>query len=180
MKTKILTAIALIALMSCMISTVAAVAPPAPDTNTYAVAKTSPADPVNMPSIVTLTATTSNTEVTTVVFTWYAPGDWDAVNNLPIGPYAYNTTDSDKADGGFTSSNPVDEPGIWTVVATFEKIEVGGSVLKPIWGLTTQVEAKTNFFVLPEYPLIGSAGVFVAMGLGLLLFKRKAIGNQLF
>jgi hypothetical protein len=169
MKTKILTAIALIALMACMISTATAAVPP------YDVYKVSPADPVHLGDTVTLAATTSNSHVNTVVFKWYAPGDY------PSGSAAFTSTDGSSADG-FTSTNPdpIDKPGRWIVVATFEKMTSMG--LKPIEDdpVIYQVDVNGDFFVLPEYPLIGSAGVFVAMGLGLLFFKRKAIGNQLF
>ncbi len=173
MKTKILLVLALLALSTSLIAAATAITPV--DTNTYTITKTSPggpSDPVNLGATVTMTAATSNDKVNTVIFTWYAPG------NYPSGPYALNETDYTPSDG-FTSSLTVDHQGEWTVVATFERTIVDGNSLKPIWEhpITKQVSVSGNFFVVPEYPLIGAAGASASIGLALLVFKRKQLSN---
>ena len=173
MKTKILIVLAMLVLSACLISTAMAIVPP--DTNTYTIVKTAPGgptDPVPLGSTVVMSAATSNDKVNTVVFTWYAPGMY------PAGPAALNVTDN-TPDDGFTSSSAVDTKGEWTIVATFERTEVGGAVLKPIWQTNRQVSVNGNVFVLPEYPLIGAAGVTVAMSLALLVFKRKQLSTYI-
>lgn len=172
-KTKILTLLAMVALFACFVSTVAA-----QDTNSYTLVKTSPAVPDNqvpLGSTVVMTAETSNTAVNTVVFNWYAPG------NYPNGPVAFTSTDSDGSDG-FTSTYVVNSPGQWTVNCTFERWYTvgGGQVQKYIYDESVlTVTTLTNIFVLPEYPLIGTAGIGVAMLLALLVFRKKQISNQL-
>jgi hypothetical protein len=169
-KTKILMLLAMVALFACLVSAATAQT----DTNTYAVTKTSPANPV-VGSTVVVTATTSNSKVNTVVFNWYAPGDY------PSGPIAYTSTAT--SSSGFTSSYVVTMLGQWTVTATFERWETvfGGQFQKLIWNNPAEmtVTVSGNFFVLPEYPLIGTAGIGVAMLLALLVFRRKQISNQL-
>jgi hypothetical protein len=169
MKKNILTVITIIALSACLITIVTAT-----DPNTYTLVKTSPVSTVNLGNTVVMTAQTNNTSVNTVVFLWYAPG------NYPSGPVALNYTDNTPSNG-YTSSLTVNQLGEWTVVATFEKTEVSGGVLKPIWTnpIIRHVNVNGSFFVLPEYPLIGSAGIFAAMLLSLLVIKRKEISNQL-
>jgi hypothetical protein len=164
MKAKLLTLLAAIAIMACLISTAAAISPP-----TYAIEKTAPSDPVNIGDTVTMTATTNNALVNTVVFTWYAPN----------GTMVANVTDLTPSNG-FTSDLKVDATGEWIVVATFENTILNGGELKPVWfnPITTQVRVGGDFFVVPEYPLMGAVGIAVPMALALLVFKRKEISSH--
>jgi hypothetical protein len=167
---KTILALALLAVF-CLISVAAAT-----DTNTYTLEKTSPTDPVHLGDTVVITAETSNNSpdsgVNTVVFSWWAPG------SSLSDPADYTSTDSTPTDG-FTSSYIVNTPGEWTIKATFGRTEVTG--VKPIWlsPITYNVNVRGNFFVVPEYPLIGAAGASLAMMFGLLVFKRKEIINLL-
>jgi hypothetical protein len=166
MKAKILTLIATIAIIAYLIST--AVAVPAPIS--YDLERTAPTGSVNIGDIVTMTGTTTNTLVNAVMFTWYAPD----------GTLVENYTDSTLSDD-FTSSHVVDAVGTWTVIATFERFESDGHTLKPIEfaPMTYQIDAEPeSFFVVPEYPLIGAAGVAIPLALALLVFKRKQIVTQ--
>jgi hypothetical protein len=167
MKKSVLTTLVLIVLFCSSLALAHAT-----DPNTYTITKTSPADPINPGSTVTMTAGTSNILVNTVVFEWYAPGDY------PAGPIAYTSTDSTPSDG-FTSSLSVSANGEWTVVATFGRVLLGQDKIIYADPITWHFSVGNTFFVVPEYPLIGSAGVFIAMLLGLIVFKRKEISNQI-
>lgn len=148
-------------MIACLITTVAAAPPP------YAIERTSPAGSVVLADVVTMTATTTNSQVNQVEFVWYAPD----------GSVVETHVDSTPADG-FTSDFTVDKVGTWTITARFCRVEDG--VSKPIvWSpLSYFVDADPKtFFVVPEYPLIGAAGIALPMALALLVFKRKQLTN---
>jgi hypothetical protein len=162
MKMKILTLLATIAIVAYLTATAVAVPPAA---SIYDIQRTAPVGSVHLSDSVAMTATTDNSFVNTVVFTWIAP------DGTPVD----TQTDSTPSDG-FTSSYVVNTVGQWTVTATFERIDSNG-VLKPIvlTGMVYQIDANPpeTFFVLPEYPVIGAVGIAVPMALALLVFKRK-------
>ncbi len=170
-KAKILTLLVLVALFASLVTVVTAA-----DPNTYTITRTSPTGSVQVGSTVTVTAQTTNSKVNTVVFTWYAPGDY------PNGPVTYTSTDSTPNDG-FTSTFVVNTLGQWNVNATFENIQTlnGGSIQKYIYSNPSELSltVNANFFVLPEYPLIGTAGVGIAMLLALIVFRKTRESNYL-
>lgn len=149
------------AMVMCFVGTVLA-----SDSNTYSVVKTSPStvmpgDPVLM------TATTSNAAVDVVEWAWYAPGSY------PAGPATYTSTDATPSDG-FTSSEVLSTAGYWTIVATF-KNSAGTPIYvdTPTGTLTYSVLVVVTVNVVPELPLIGTAGAAVAMVGGLVFIKKR-------
>ena len=111
-------------------------------------------------------ATTTDSTVYQVTFIWH-----DGANIVQFGPEAVASSGTD-ADGNFVFNAPVHAPdtiGDWGVQALFQ-----GPDGKTKEGITYVVATRaTSFNVVPELPLIGTAGASVAMVLGLALFKAK-------
>lgn len=173
-KTKVLTILALVALSACLITTAYAQVTDSSG-NTYNLVKTSPTGSVSLGDNVVVTATTDNSLVNTVIFTWYAPD----------GSVAYTSTNNSPSISSgvksFTSNSVIATQGNWKVSAEFENVKTlagGGTRLKPIYDCTLSLTVQTSFFALPEYPLIGTLGVGIAMILALAVVRRKEISNQ--
>lgn len=130
----------------------------------YELAST-PDSPIPHGAAVTFTAKTDDQRVTQVLFVWKDPTNqvkWeDTVNVYQNDAYWY-------AD----STHTPDEHGAWTVEAYFNLISdepTRCAVTK-----TITVETEVTFFVVPEIPLLGTAGAMIAMLLGLaFIAKRK-------
>jgi hypothetical protein len=154
-------------LIFCSLMTLCSIAS-AVDTNTYTVVKTSPTDPVKIGDIVLLTAQTSNGQVDQVVFQWYAP-------SYVSGPPTYTDTVT-PASGSATSSYVVTEKNEWTVDVTFKRAD-GGKIYQD---LDTKIKKVTigvelDVFPLPEYPMLGTAGIAIAVFAALAVVKRKEV-----
>jgi hypothetical protein len=124
-----------------------------------------PPSPVEHGTALTFTAKTNDPRVTQVLFVWKNPAGqtkWeDTVNVYQNGGYWY-------AD----STHTPDEHGAWTVEAYFNLISDEPARCAEIKTITVQAEG--TFFVVPEIPLLGTAGAMIAMLLGLaFIAKRK-------
>jgi len=125
---------------------------------------------VQLGTDVHVVATTTDSTVYQVTFIWH-----DAASIVRFGPEAVSlsgtTTDAD-GNSVFIFNAPVHAPnsvGDWGVQALFQ-----GPDGKTREGITEVVATRaTSFNVVPELPLIGTAGASVAMVLGLALFKAK-------
>lgn len=105
---------------------------------------------------VTTTATTNNNVMTTVFFTWTNPANQNPINNVSVSVH----------NGVPISTYTPDALGNWTVTAIF----VGPGVEESAT-ITMTVE---NINVIPEVPILGTAGVLIAMMIGLVyIIKRK-------
>jgi hypothetical protein len=118
---------------------------------------------------VTVTATTDNNVVTTVFFTWTNPANQNPINNESVSVSngdSINTGSVSASNGVSFSTYTLDALGNWTVAAIF----VGPGVEKSVT-ITMTVE---NINVIPEVPILGTAGALIAMIIGLVyMMKRK-------
>ena len=121
-------------------------------------------------SDVIITAYTTDMEVYQVTFLWKYPNGTTAfgpeVDNTPVAgdPFEGNPVNT------FSSTHSVDVKGDWGVQALFQSPD--GTTKEKI-DYVVKIKA-TSFFVVPDFPMIGTLGSFGAMLLGLGLFiKRK-------
>jgi hypothetical protein len=111
-----------------------------------------------------MTFKTNDQRVTQVLFIWKNPTNqirWQ--DTVPV----YKNGDFWYAD----STHTPDAHGTWTVEA-YSNVVLG-------WGNpcrdTVTIESKNTFFIVPEIPLLGTAGAMIAMLLGLaFIAKRKS------
>jgi hypothetical protein len=130
---------------------------------------------INVPTgaAVTATAQTTNHYVDKVTFTWKNPTSqtiWtDTVPVHPDGTYNGKTVYS------ASSTHTPTEHGNWTVEAKFQ--DEHNSIIFT-WTETVAIKT-TQFFVVPEIPIIGTAGASIAMFAGLAIkMKRKPQNPQ--
>jgi hypothetical protein len=110
---------------------------------------------------VTVTATTNDPTITQVTFLWK-----DAAKNLRF------TDVVPVVDGTAQSTHQPDSVGDWGVQALFQGPD--GTTKEGV-DLVMGIRA-TSFFVIPEIPLLGTAGASVAMILGLAyMMKRRTL-----
>ncbi len=129
---------------------------------TYNVTKNSEVQ-LNQP--LTVTATTNNPNVGKVRFTWLNP----ASQTVKVETVSVTTVGTNQvANSSFTPSTL----GDWIVKAEFVDVRNYISFLG-----TTTIESRTTFNVVPEVPLIGTAGASLAMVIGL-IFCRKRISKS--
>ncbi|XHH10064.1 MAG: hypothetical protein ACFCUE_05380 [Candidatus Bathyarchaeia archaeon] len=117
-------------------------------------------DGVQIGNPVTATATTTDAKVDKVRFTWYDPA------GTPF------TTDPQSVSGPSrmaTSTFTPDALGDWTVKAEF--LDKQGCCC--CCHYKTVATRTTSFNVVPEVPLIGTAGIALAMAVGLIFYKKR-------
>jgi hypothetical protein len=122
---------------------------------------------------VTATAKTTDHHVDKVTFTWKNPQGqtiWtDTVTVHPDGTYNGKTVYS------ASSTHTPTEHGNWTVEAQFQDEH---NYIIFTWTETVAIKT-TQFFVVPEIPIIGTAGASIAMFAGLAIkTKRKPQNPQ--
>jgi hypothetical protein len=126
-------------------------------------------------SDVIVTAYTTDMEVYQVTFLWKYPN-----GTLAFGPEVDNTAVAgDPFEGNpvntFSSTHSVDVTGDWGVQALFQSPD--GTTKENI-DYVVKIKA-TSFFVVPDFPMIGTLGSLGAMLLGLGLFiKRKSKSSK--
>jgi hypothetical protein len=126
---------------------------------------------INVPpgSNVIVTAYTTDVDVYQVTFIWKYPNGTMAVgpevDNTPVAgdPYKGNAVNT------FSSTHPVSVKGDWGVQALFQGPD--GKTKESI-DYVVSIKA-TSFFVVPDFPMIGTVGSLGAMFLGLGLFIRR-------
>ncbi|MGD6808979.1 MAG: hypothetical protein ACQCN3_04700 [Candidatus Bathyarchaeia archaeon] len=135
----------------------------------YNVQVTSPVGQIMPGDTVTLVAISDDpAPVSKVTFQWFEPTVYDPSTGVASGPAAYTETDTTPGDG-FTSSNVVNTAGEWYVLATFYPItDTDPAPPVEVTKLTVVI-----FNVVPELPLLGTAGAAVAMVGGLVYFKKR-------
>jgi hypothetical protein len=115
-----------------------------------------------------MTAHTDNPKVDVAVFKWYAPN-----SDIDGAPTKIETA-TEPIEGSFTSSQIVNEVGEWTIVVTF-KNQAGTPIYQDS---TTKVKfvmigVGLDVFQAPEYPILGTAGITIAVFAALAVVKRK-------
>ena len=128
---------------------------------------------INVPpgANVIVTAYTTDADVYQVTFLWKNPGG-NTVWTDVVGP---GTLEAEQYDGmnvySFASSHGPGEIGDWGVQALFQSPD---GMTKENIDYVVKIKA-TSFFVVPDFPMIGTLGSLGAMLLGLGLFvKRKS------
>jgi len=126
-------------------------------------------------TLVTATAGTTDTDVTHVTFIWKYPNETVAYIDPDV-PVWFNGTEWKGKIIYYAQSQHIpDVIGDWGIQAFF--IGEGGT---PKAGIEDVIMIRaTSFNVIPDLPIVGTAGALTAMllGLGLFLKKRKGI-NQ--
>lgn len=118
---------------------------------------------------VTAIAETNNNRVTHVTFVWVKP--FDGIKKIQT-VQVYSEDNLKKANSTF---NP-DEPGLWWVFALFEQRYTGscrcGWLFAMKWVCCSCFKVRQ---VIPDFPMVGTAGAMTAMfaGLGLFLNKKR-------
>jgi len=125
---------------------------------------------VPLGSTVIVTARTTDASVDQVTFLWKDPAE-----DLAFPPDVDNTPEPDGMYDGkpvrkFTSTHVVNIIGDWGVQALFQDMSNG----KTKEGIEHVVRTKaTSFLMIPEIPVIGTAGTAIAMLLGLGVFSAR-------
>jgi hypothetical protein len=112
-------------------------------------------DPAMPNTQVAVTFTTDDPTVTQVTFTWYTPDNTIAFTDGP----------KTVSGGSATSQYSPNIGGVWSVYV------VGANVNK-----MTRVTIVQDINIVPEIPIIGTAGAVVAMVGGFVYKNRKARG----
>ncbi|MEM2780350.1 MAG: hypothetical protein QW791_05710 [Candidatus Bathyarchaeia archaeon] len=118
---------------------------------------------------VTAIAETNNPRVTHVTFVWVKP--FDGIKKIET-VQVYSEGNLKKANSKF---NP-DMPGLWWVFALFEQRNTGscrcGWLFAMRWVCCACFKVKQ---VIPDFPVVGTAGAITTMfaGLGLFLNKKR-------
>lgn len=126
---------------------------------------------INVPpgSDVIVTAYTTDMDVYQVTFLWKYPNGTVAVgpevDNTPVAGDLYEGN----AVNTFSSTHSVDVIGDWGVQALFQSPD---GMTKESIDYVVAIRA-TSFFVVPDFPMIGTVGSLGAMLLGLGLFMRR-------
>ena len=141
----------------------------------YAVVNNYDGVTVPMGANVVVDAMTTDARVNYVNFTWVNPAD-QAVFSEIVAVSSNGTTYAPNGKTIYYASsdyNPTAQ-GEWTVIVSFyDELHICYYVFYP----TLDMRA-TTFNVIPEVPLLGTAGVSVAMLLGLGIFKVKRKQQQ--
>jgi hypothetical protein len=137
----------------------------------YAVVTNYGDETVPLGATVVVTAMSTDARVDIVNFTWINPAGQTVFKESVAA--ASNGSTYPEEDGALiyyaSSSYSPEAQGEWTViVAFFDKTDLCTHAFYP----TLDMRA-TSFNVVPEIPLLGTAGVSAAMLLGLGLFKAK-------
>lgn len=124
---------------------------------------------------VTATAGTTDESIEEVVFKWKDP-DENVVFTETVAVWKNGTEWDGKLIYYAQSSYTVTVPGDWGVQAFF--IDEEGKTKAGVED-TVAIRA-TSFFVIPDFPAVGTAGVLIAMMLGLSLYayKRKIMSRM--
>lgn len=126
---------------------------------------------INVPlgANVIVTAYTTDMEVYQVTFLWKYPNGTvvfgPEVDSTPVAGELYEGN----AVNTFSSTHSVDVKGDWGVQALFQSQD--GKTKENI-DYVVKIKA-TSFFVVPDFPMIGTLGSLGAMLLGLGLFVRR-------
>ena len=119
---------------------------------------------VPLGATVTVTATTTDTSITDVVFIWRnAEGIEQWRETVQV------------IAGQAQSLGQPDSPGDWGVQALF--IGPDGTTKQNVEEVVS-IKA-TSFFLAPEYPVIGTAGIAIAVFAALVVVKRKEVMAKL-
>jgi hypothetical protein len=110
----------------------------------------------------TVTATTNNLNVGKVNITWINPAGQTVFNETVT---ATTVGENKVATSTFTPN----ALGDWTVLAEFKDAR---NYIAFTYSNT--VKTRTTFNVVPEVPLLGTAGVAIAMVAGLVFYKKKS------
>jgi hypothetical protein len=115
-----------------------------------------------------LTASTDNPNVCSIQFYWLNP------SNEPVAPFPDTIKKPDDASTfTATSMKSVDEQGQWNAYAIFLD-RFGNECFR----IALPVQCKEMaLHVVPEVPLLGTAGVSIAMILGLVYTKKRKAKN---
>ncbi len=137
----------------------------------YTVQVTSPVGQIMPGDTVTLTASSDDpAPVSQVTFQWFTQANYNPETGVATGPATYTETDYDGTEG-FTSSQVVNTAGDWYVQATYYPItDTNPEPPVEVTKLTVVI-----FNVVPELPLLGTAGAAIAMIGGLAYVKKRNI-----
>ncbi|MGD6808975.1 MAG: hypothetical protein ACQCN3_04680 [Candidatus Bathyarchaeia archaeon] len=117
---------------------------------------------VQLDDPVTVTATTNNGQIDKVRFTWFDP------TGTPVFTETKSVSGSNHVATSTFTPNAL---GDWIVKADF--LDKQGCCC--CCSYKTLETRTTSFNVVPEVPLIGTAGIAVAMVLGLAFYKKRAL-----
>ncbi len=122
---------------------------------------------VQLGNPVTVTATTNNEEIVKISFNWTNPAG-DLAFPIETTNVQWKWQDGHKVYYATSIKTP-NAIGDWIVEAEFID-EQGYCWCKEYKTIATRT---TSFNVVPEVPLLGTAGVAIAMVLGLTVYKKK-------
>ncbi|MGQ9566054.1 MAG: hypothetical protein ACUVT5_05865 [Candidatus Bathyarchaeales archaeon] len=120
-------------------------------------------------TLVTATAGTTDPDVHDVTFVWLFPNDTAAVTDPHVPVYSNGTTWNGLLIYYANSSFTPNTVGDWGVQALFYG---DGGHLRGKHSDIVAIRA-TSFNVIPEIPVIGTAGIAIAMLLGLGFYKSR-------
>lgn len=109
---------------------------------------------------VTVTATTNDPRAYSVMFIWVSPSHEFSTGYVPI------------VGGSASSSHVLDEEGVWYVKAIFFD-SIGGECFRIVYPVALRC-IKIIVNVIPEIPVIGTAGASIAMAAGLAYRMRRS------
>ncbi len=144
--------------------------------NSYAINCNYAEQTIPVGATVIVTAMTNDTRSDSVNFTWVNPAGYtmfSEIINLISDGSTFPEID-DPIISYATSSYQPDTQGTWTVIVSF----YDGPYICTHTFYPTLAMRTTWFNVIPEVPLIGTAGVSIAMLLGLGIFKVKRKQKQ--
>ncbi len=130
-------------------------------TYTYELSSNYPGPYVPLGTTVTVTATTTDPKAYSVMFIWVSPSHDYSTGIIPI------------SGGSASSSHTLDEEGEWCVHAIFFD-SIGCECFRIVYPVAWRcIRIFVN--VVPEIPVVGTAGASIVMALGLAYkMKRKS------
>jgi hypothetical protein len=128
---------------------------------TYQLSSSHPGPYVPLGTTVTVTATTTDPKAYSVMFIWVSPSHDYSTGIIPI------------SGGSASSSHTLDEEGEWCVHAIFFD-SIGCECFRIVYPVAWRC-IKLFVNVVPEIPVVGTAGASIVMALGLAYkMKRKS------
>ena len=126
---------------------------------------------VPLGTTITVKAGTTNLDVVEVKFRWLRPNGTEAWDPIPVTSYTEELWEG-QIIRVFENARTPDTLGDWGVQAVF--YDGGGNGVGPIPNQPEKIAIRaTSFNMIPEIPIVGTAGAVVAMLLGLGLFYKK-------
>ncbi len=110
----------------------------------------------------TVTASTNNLNVVKVNITWINPAGQTVFNET----VKITMVGENKIAASTFTPNAL---GDWTVLAEFK--DVRNYIA---FSYRNEIKTRTTFNVVPEVPLLGTAGIAIAMAVGLVFYKKRS------